>query len=45
VTGGFISRLQPSPRSLWFTDFQAAMGEDNLAKAFAYITNRRRKLN
>ena len=36
---------QPNPRSLWFTDFQAAMGEDNLAKAFAFITNRRPKLN
>ena len=35
---------QPKPRSLWFTDFQAAMGEDNLAKAFAFVTNRRPKL-
>jgi len=32
---------QPRPRSLWLTDFQAAMGEDNLAKAFAFVTNRR----
>ena len=31
---------QPNPRFLWFTDFQAAMGEDNLAKAFAFVTNR-----
>jgi predicted transposase YbfD/YdcC len=35
---------QPQPRSLWLTDFQAAMGEDNLAKAFAFVTNRRPKL-
>ncbi|HVM47729.1 MAG TPA: hypothetical protein VMU04_06865 [Candidatus Acidoferrum sp.] len=32
---------QPKPRSLWLTDFQAAMGEDNLAKAFAFVTHRR----
>jgi hypothetical protein len=35
---------QPKPRSLWFTDFQAAMGEDNLARAFAFVTNRRPKI-
>ena len=35
---------QPNPRSLWFTDFQPAMGENNLAKAFAFVTNRRPKL-
>jgi hypothetical protein len=35
---------QPNPRFLWFTDFQAAMGEDNLAKAFAFVTNRHPKL-
>jgi hypothetical protein len=33
-------KQQPNPRSLWFTDFQAAMGEDNLTKAFALVTNR-----
>jgi len=33
-----------NPRSLWFTDFQAAMGEDNLVKAFAFATSRRPKL-
>jgi hypothetical protein len=35
---------QPKPRSLWFTDFQAAMGEDNLTKAVALVTNCRPKL-
>jgi predicted transposase YbfD/YdcC len=35
---------QSKPRSLWLTDFQAAMGEDNLAKAFAFVTHRRPKL-
>ena len=35
---------QSNPRSLWFTDFQAAMGEDNLAKAFAFVTSHRPKL-
>jgi predicted transposase YbfD/YdcC len=35
---------QANPRSLWFTDFQAAMGEDNLTKAFAFVTSRRPKL-
>ena len=35
---------QPNPRWLWFTDFQTAMGEDNLAKAFAFVTNRHPKL-
>lgn len=32
---------QPKPGSLWLTDFQAAMGEDNLAKAVAFLTSRR----
>ena len=36
---------QPNPRFLWFTDFQAAMGEDNLTKAFAFVTNRHPKLS
>jgi hypothetical protein len=36
---------QPKPRSLWLTDFQAAMGENNLAKAFAFVTNRHPKLS
>lgn len=35
---------QPKPGSLWLTDFQAAMGEDNLAKAVAFVTSRRPKL-
>jgi hypothetical protein len=35
---------QPNPRALWFTDFQAAMGEDNLAKALAFVTNHQPKL-
>lgn len=35
---------QPNPRALWLTDFQAAMGEDNLAKAFAFVTHHRPKL-
>ena len=35
---------QPKPRSLWLTDFQAAMGEDNLAQAFAFVTNRHPKI-
>jgi hypothetical protein len=35
---------QRMPRSLWFTDFQAAMGEDNLAQAFAFVSSRRPKL-
>ena len=30
---------QPTPRSLWFTDFQAAMGDDNLTKAFVLVIN------
>ena len=36
---------QPNPRSLWFTDFQAALGENNLAKAFAFVTNHHPKLD
>jgi hypothetical protein len=36
---------QPKPRDLWLTDFQSAMGEDNLARAMAFVTNRRPKLN
>jgi hypothetical protein len=35
---------QHNPHSLWFTDFQAALGENNLAKAFAFVTNRHPKL-
>ena len=35
---------QPNPRWLWFTDFQTAMGEDNLAKAFAFVAHRHSKL-
>lgn len=35
---------QPTPDGLSLTDFQSAMGEDNLAKAFAFVTNRRPKL-
>jgi len=35
---------QPNPRFLWFTDFQAAMGENNLTKAFAFVTNSHPKL-
>jgi hypothetical protein len=35
---------QPTPEGLSLTDFQSAMGEDNLAKAFAFVTNRRSKL-
>lgn len=37
-------QLQPKPRALWLTDFQAAMGEDNLAKAMAFVTHHRPKL-
>ena len=37
-------KRQLKPRSLWLTDFQAAMGEDNLAKALSFVTNRRPKL-
>jgi len=35
---------QPKPRSLRFTDFKAAMGEDNLTRAFAFVWSRRPKL-
>jgi hypothetical protein len=28
---------QPNPRSLWFTDFQAALGEDNLARSSPWL--------
>jgi hypothetical protein len=35
---------QPKPDSLWVTDFHAAMGEDNLAKAVAFLTSCRPKL-
>ena len=35
---------QRRPHWLWFTDFQAAMGEDNLAKVFAFVSSRRPKL-
>lgn len=35
---------QPRPKHKSLTDFQTAMGEDNLAKAFAFVTNRRPKL-
>jgi hypothetical protein len=35
---------QPKPRHLSLTDFHSAMGEDNLAKAFAAVTNHRPKL-
>lgn len=36
------SQTRPQHKSL--TDFQAAMGEDNLAKAFAFVTHRHPKL-
>jgi hypothetical protein len=36
---------QPAPNGLSLTDFQAAMGEDNLAKALAFVTHRIPKLN
>jgi hypothetical protein len=35
---------QPRPQHKSLTDFQAAMGEDNLAKAFAFVTHRHPKL-
>jgi hypothetical protein len=35
---------QPNPRHLSLTDFQSAMGEDNLAKALAVVTNHHPKL-
>ncbi len=34
----------PKPQHQSLTDFQAAMGEDNLAKAMAFVTHRRPKL-
>ena len=35
---------QTRPRHLSLTDFQSAMGEDNLTKALAFVTHRRPKL-
>jgi hypothetical protein len=35
---------QARPRHLSLTDFQSAMGEDNLTKALAFVTHRRPKL-
>ena len=35
---------QAKPRHLSLTDFQSAMGEDNLTKALAFVTHRRPKL-
>lgn len=35
---------QPCPQHKSLTDFQAAMGEDNLAKAFDFVTHRHPKL-
>ena len=35
---------QPRPHQKSLTDFQTVMGEDNLAKAMAFVTNRRPKL-
>ena len=35
---------QPRPHQKSLTDFQTLMGEDNLAKAMAFVTNRRPKL-
>jgi hypothetical protein len=32
---------QPKPRALSLTDFQAAMGEDNLSKALGFVTHQR----
>jgi predicted transposase YbfD/YdcC len=34
----------PKPQHQSLTDFQSAMGEDNLAKALAFVTHRRPKL-
>jgi hypothetical protein len=34
----------PKPQHQSLTDFQSAMGEDNLAKALAFVTNQRPKL-
>ena len=36
--------LKSKPRGLWVTDFQSAMGEDNLTPAFAFVTNLNPKL-
>lgn len=35
---------QPSPQHQSLTDFQAAMGEDNLAHAMAFVSHQRPKL-
>jgi len=35
---------QARPRHLSLTDFQSAMGEDNLTKALAFVTHRQPKL-
>jgi len=35
---------QPKPKHQSLTDFQAALGEDNLAKAMAFLTHRHPKL-
>jgi len=35
---------QLKPKGLSLTDFQSAMGENNLTNAFAFVTNRRPKL-
>lgn len=35
---------QPKPHHRSLTDFQSAMGEDNLTKALAFVTHRRPKL-
>jgi hypothetical protein len=35
---------QPRPKNQSLTDFQAALGEDNLAKAMAFVTHRHPKL-
>ena len=35
---------QPRPQHQSLTDFQSALGEDNLAKALAFVTHRRPKL-
>ena len=35
---------QPRPQHKSLTDFQSAMGEDNLTKALAFVTHRRPKL-
>ena len=35
---------QPKSQHQSLTDFQSAMGEDNLTKALAFLTNQRPKL-